>query len=248
MDNFIALDDVTLAFRVYSTRGRSIKEAVVNALARRRYAKPYTEVTALRNVTLHIDNGQRVGIVGDNGAGKSSMLKVISRIYPPTSGRVRRHGFLVPLLEVGIGFNGELSGRENIYLTGAIMGFSRRDMARKVGPILDFSELHEFADTPVKYFSSGMQQRLAFSVATEIDPEILLLDEVFSVGDIHWVEKARQRMRALIDRSRILVLVSHQMELIEEYCNRCVWIRGGQMAVDGDPAEVVPAYRDSVAV
>jgi len=246
-ENFIAVEDVTLRFRVYSTRGRSIKEAVVNAIARRRYAKPYTEVTALRNVSLNITPGQRVGIIGDNGAGKSSMLKVISRIYPPTSGRVRRHGFLVPLLEVGIGFNGELSGRENIFLTGAIMGFPKREMIRKVGPIFDFAELHEFADTPVKYYSSGMQQRLAFSVATEIDPEILLLDEVFSVGDIHWVEKARARMRALLNRSRIVVLVSHQMALIEEYCNRCVWIKGGVVEMDGEPSKIVPAYRDSAA-
>jgi ABC-type polysaccharide/polyol phosphate transport system ATPase subunit len=246
-DNFIELDDVTLRFRVYSTRGRSIKEAVVNALTRRSYGKPSAEVTALRNITLRIDHGQRVGIVGDNGAGKSSLLKVIARIYPPTSGRVKRQGFLVPLLEVGIGFNGELSGLENIYLTGAIMGFSRREMARKVGPILEFSELAEFANTPVKYYSSGMHSRLAFSVATEIDPEILLLDEVFSVGDIHWVEKARARMKALIDRSRILVLVSHQMDLVEQYCNRCLWIRGGSIEMDAEPAAVVAAYRDSAA-
>jgi len=246
-DNFITLEDVTLRFRLHTTRTHSIKETAVNFMLRRRYGAPPVEVVALRNVSLHVRDGERLGIVGDNGAGKSSMLKVISRIYPPTSGAVRHKGFLVPLLEVGIGFNPELSGVENLFLTGAIMGLSRRQMAPQVDAILDFAELQEFANTPVKYYSSGMGQRLAFSVATQIDPEILLLDEIFSVGDIHWVEKARQRMQALIDRSRILVLVSHQMDLIEQYCNRAIWLRGGELVMEGAPKAVVAAYRDSAA-
>lgn len=245
-ENYLKLEHVTLRFCVYATRNRSIKETVVNRLLRRQYGRPDREVIAVRDVSLHVGDGQRLGIVGDNGSGKSSLLKVMSRIYPPSEGRVERRGFLVPILEVGIGFNGELSGRENIFLTGAIMGFSRREMARRAGPILDFAELHDFADTPVKYYSSGMQQRLAFSVATEIDPEILLLDEIFSVGDIHWVEKARHRMQELIDRSRILVLVSHAMDLIETYCNRAIWLRAGQIAAEGRPADVIAAYRASV--
>lgn len=240
---FIRLSDVSLRFRIYATQNRSLKETVVNVLLRRRYGKPSTEVQALRGVTLDVGDGQRLGIVGDNGAGKSSLLKVMARIYPPTSGRIERRGFMAPLLEIGIGMSGELSGIENIYLTGAILGLSRAEMKRRIDPILDFAELREHADTPVKYYSSGMAQRLAFSVATEIDPEILLLDEVFSVGDIHWIEKARVRMQALIDRARIMVLVSHQMDLIEQYCNRAIWMRGGQIAMDGSPAEVVAAYR-----
>ena len=246
-ERFIQLDDVSLRFRIYATQNRSIKETVVNLLLRRQYGKPSTEVQALRGVTLAVGEGQRLGIIGDNGAGKSSLLKVMARIYPPTSGRIERRGFLVPLLEIGIGFNGELSGVENIYLTGAIMGFGRAEMKQRVDPILDFAELREHADTPVKYYSSGMAQRLAFSVATEIDPEILLLDEVFSVGDIHWIEKAKARMQALIDRSSILVLVSHQMELIEQYCNRAIWMQGGRIAMDGPPPEVVAAYRGGAA-
>jgi len=244
-DHFITLADVHLRFRMYSTRNRSLKEVVVNTLARRRYGKPFTEINALRGVSLHVPHGERLGIVGDNGAGKSTMLKVISRIYPPTSGTVRYQGFLVPLLEVGIGFNMELSGLENIFLTGAIMGFSRREMERRVDSILSFSEMRDFADTPVKYYSSGMAQRLAFSIATDIEPEILLLDEVFSVGDIHWVEKAKSRMQALIDRSGILVLVSHDMKLIERYCTRAIWLHGGRIAADGKPAEIIERYRDS---
>lgn len=240
---FIRLSDVSLRFRIYAAQNRSLKETVVNVLLRRRYGKPSTEVQALRGVTLDVGDGQRLGIVGDNGAGKSSLLKVMARIYPPTSGRIERRGFMAPLLEIGIGMSGELSGIENIYLTGAILGLSRAEMKRRIDPILDFAELREHADTPVKYYSSGMAQRLAFSVATEIDPEILLLDEVFSVGDIHWIEKARVRMQALIDRARIMVLVSHQMDLIEQYCNRAIWMRGGQIAMDGSPAEVVAAYR-----
>jgi len=241
-DNFITLEDVSLRFRIHSAQARSIKETVLNYILRRKYGKPTTEVTAVKNVSLHIPNGRRLGIVGDNGAGKSSLLKIISRIYPPTSGRVRHKGFLVPLLEVGIGFNHELSGLENIFLTGAIMGFSKHQMAPRIDPIFDFAELHDFADTPVKYYSSGMAQRLAFSIATEIDPEILLLDEIFSVGDIHWVKKAQQRMRALIHRSSILVLVSHQMALIERYCDQAVWMRAGEIVMQGSPKEVISAY------
>lgn len=246
-DNFITLEDVSLRFRLYSTGARSIKESIINTLLRRKYGKPATEVTAVRHVSLHIPHGRRLGIIGDNGAGKSSLLKVVSRIYPPTSGRVRRRGFLVPLLDVGIGFNHELSGLENIFLTGAIMGFSRGRMARRITPILDFAELHDFADTPVKYYSSGMAQRLAFSIATEIDPEILLLDEIFSVGDIHWLEKAQHRMKALIDRTSILVLVSHQMNLIERYCDEVVWMQSGRIVRQGPPAEIVAAYRSAAS-
>ena len=151
------------------------------------------------------------------------------------------------MLEVGIGFNYELSGLENIFLTGAIMGLSRGQMAQRIQPIFDFSELGEFADTPIKYYSSGMAQRLAFTIATEIDPEILLLDEIFSVGDIHWMEKAKRRMQALIDRTGILVLVTHQMELIEEYCNRAIWMQAGEVVMDGEPREVVEAYRSTAS-
>lgn len=244
-ENYITLKNVSLRFKLYSTQHRSIKETFVNVLLRRNYGRPTREVTAVRDVSLHIPHGRRLGIVGDNGAGKSSLLKVMSRIYPPTSGTILRHGFLVPLLEVGIGFNPELSGLENIFLTGAIMGFSRRQMAGRVDPILEFSELREFADTPIKYYSSGMAQRLAFSIATEIDPEILLLDEIFSVGDIHWVQKAKQRMQSLIDRSSILVLVSHQMELIQKYCDWSIWMRAGQIVQEGPPAEIIPAYQAS---
>jgi ABC-type polysaccharide/polyol phosphate transport system ATPase subunit len=246
-DNFITVDDVTLRFRLYSTNSRSIKESFVNFLLRRKYGKPASEVVALRNVSLHIPHGQRLGIIGDNGAGKSTLLKVICRIYPPTSGRVFRQGFVVPLLEVGIGFNYELSGIENIFLTGAIMGFSRKQMAARVKPILDFAELQDFADSPIKYYSSGMAQRLAFSVATEIDPQILLLDEIFSAGDIHWMEKAQRRMQSLINRTSILILVSHQMELIKQYCNHVIWMKAGQIIKQGPPAEVVAAYQAGAA-
>jgi ABC-type polysaccharide/polyol phosphate transport system ATPase subunit len=240
---FITLHDVTLTFRRFSTQGRSIKESVVNFLLRRKYGRPAVEVTALRKVNLHVPCGRRLGVVGDNGAGKTTMLKVISRIYPPTSGRIERHGFIVPLLEVGIGFNHELSGRENIFLTGAIMGFSRRQMAQRVDPILEFAELQDFADTPIKYYSSGMAQRLAFSVATQIEPEILLLDEIFNAGDIHWMERAQRRMRSLIDRTSILVLVSHQMDLIKQYCDHAIWMKAGEIALQGPPDQVVAAYQ-----
>ncbi|MCB9854444.1 MAG: ABC transporter ATP-binding protein [Phycisphaerales bacterium] len=244
-EQHIHLDDICLTFRVHSARTFSIKETIVNYIARRQYTKPVAIVQAIQHLTLHVPHGQRLGIIGDNGSGKSSLLKVMSRIYPPTSGRVSVNGFLVPLLEVGIGFNPELSGTENIFLTGAIMGLNRKTMATKVDAIFDFCELREFADTPLKYYSSGMAQRLAFAVATEVDPEILLLDEIFSAGDIHWMDRAQKRMKALIDRTRILVLVSHQMELIERYCDRAIWMRKGEIVMDGKPEDLVAAYRDA---
>ena len=247
MQPFIRLQQAELTFRMHNQPGRSIKETALNLILRRRYARPAQLVHAIRGVDLHVQTGQRLGIVGDNGSGKSSLLKLISRIYPPTAGTVQTHGFLVPLLEVGIGFNAELSAIENIFLTGAIMGLSRKKIAPRTDRILDFAELDGFKNTPVKYLSSGMQQRLAFSVATDIDPQILLLDEVFSVGDIHWIEKARQRMKDLIDRTSILLLVSHQLELIEAYCNRAIWLRNGMIHADGPPAEVVAAYREQPA-
>lgn len=246
-ENFITLEDIGLEFHVFSTKTRSIKESVLNYVLRRKYGKPAHHVAALSGINLHISHGQRLGIVGDNGSGKSSLLKIITRIYPPTSGRVRCHGFLVPLLEVGIGFNTELSGLENIFLTGAIMGFSHRKMAKRVDQIFDFAELREFADTPIKYYSSGMAQRLAFSIATEIDPEILLLDEIFSAGDIHWMEKAQRRMRDLIDRTSILVLVSHSMELIQTYCDRAIWLEAGKLVMEGTPDQIVKAYSSAAA-
>lgn len=244
-ERHVTLEDVTMRFRLYSTRGRSLKETFINAVLRRRYTETPAEVTAVRNVSLRVKEGERVGVVGDNGAGKSTLFKVIAKIYRPTGGRVSHYGFLVPLLEIGIGFNPELSGEENIYLTGAIMGIGRKQMAAKVEPILDFSELRDFRNTPVKYYSTGMGQRLAFTVATEIDPEILLLDEVFSTGDVHWLKKAEQRMQSLIDRARIFMLVSHSMEQIQKYCNRVVWMQHGAIVADGPPAEVLPRYVSS---
>lgn len=241
-DLHVTLEDVSMRFRLYTTGGRSIKETVVNFLARRNYGPTHANIDALADINLHVAEGERVGVVGDNGAGKSTLFRVIARIYRPSTGVVRHHGFLVPLLEVGIGFNPELSGHENVFMTGAIMGLGRRQMARKVGAIFDFAELHDFRDTPLKYYSTGMTQRLAFTVATEIDPEILLLDEVFSTGDVHWLKKAEQRMRGLIDRARIFMLVSHNMEQVDKYCNRVLWLQKGRVVADGPPSDVLPRY------
>lgn len=244
----VTLDDVSMRFRLYTTGGRSIKETVVNFLARRDYGPTHADIAALADINLHVGEGERVGVIGDNGAGKSTLFKVIARIYPPSSGTVSHLGFLVPLLEVGIGFNPELSGHENVFMTGAIMGLGRRQMARKVDAIFDFAELHDFRDTPLKYYSTGMTQRLAFTVATEIEPEILLLDEVFSTGDVHWLKKAQQRMQGLIDRARIFMLVSHDMEQVKRYCERVIWLQQGRIVADGSPDEVVPEYMAAGAV
>lgn len=241
-EHHITLENVDMRFRLYTTGGRSLKETFVNFVMRRKYGPTFANINALDGVSLHVGEGERVGVVGDNGAGKSTLFKVIARIYPPTTGSVSHHGFLVPLLEVGIGFNPELSGHENVFMTGAIMGLGRRAMAEKVEAIFDFAELHDFRDTPLKYYSTGMVQRLAFTVATQIDPEILLLDEVFSTGDVHWLQKAEQRMKDLIERARIFMLVSHNMEQVQRYCERVIWMRKGKIVADGPPDEVLPDY------
>ncbi len=246
MNPYIRADNISLRFRLYRNRHPNIKETVIHWLRGKSQDNGVTEFWALRDVSLNFPPGDRVGIVGRNGAGKSTLLRVLSGIYRPTSGRVEQEGFLIPLFTVGFGFNGELTGRENILQAGAILGIDRKEMTRRVDSILEFAELEKFADSPVKYYSTGMAMRLAFTTATEVSPDILLLDEVFNGGDAGFQEKALARMRSLIERTKIVIMVSHSMELIEQFCNRAIWIRDGHAAMDGPPKEVIAAYLASI--
>jgi ABC-type polysaccharide/polyol phosphate transport system ATPase subunit len=238
----IELEDVALRFRLYNDRSPVLKQIIINKLFGRTPAPAKSEFWIYNGLNLLIDHGERVGIVGSNGAGKSTMLKMISGIYHPTTGLVRVNGRIAPLLELGAGFNPELSGVENIFLNGALLGFSHGEMAAKVERILDFAELKDFAHTPIKYYSSGMMMRLGFSVATDVVPEILLIDEVFSAGDAKFMKRARARMKALWDSSHIVVMVSHDLGLIKEMCERVIWLKKGKVEMDGDPATVCDAY------
>ncbi len=201
---------------------------------------------ALKDVSFQIDQGESVGLVGRNGAGKSTLLKILSRITRPSSGRVTVYEHIHSLLEVGTGFNTELSGRDNIYLNGSFLGMRVSEIRRKFDEIVAFSEVEQFIDTPVKYYSSGMFVRLAFSVAVHLTPEILLLDEILSVGDVSFQEKSRHKMKQLLGGGATIVFVSHGLQAVSEICNRALWLDRGVLCMDGRTADVLKSFRQSM--
>jgi lipopolysaccharide transport system ATP-binding protein len=202
---------------------------------------------ALRDVSFDVPKGQIVGVVGRNGAGKSTLLKILSRITEPTEGEVAIWGRVNSLLEVGTGFHPELTGRENVYLNGAILGMSRAEITRKFGEIVAFAEVEKFLDTPVKHYSSGMHMRLAFSVAAHLDPEILVIDEVLSVGDAEFQRKCMVKMSEVVKAgTRTILLVSHNLDTMERLCRRVYWLERGRVRACGEPSAVLAAYRTTV--
>lgn len=238
----IELLDVALRFVSYYDKHYSLKRAVLDLLLRREGQATVDEFWALRDINLRIEKGERVGVVGHNGAGKSTLLRLLARIYPPTLGTLAVRGTVAPLIEMGAGFNPELSGAENILLNGAMLGFSRRQMQDRTDEIFEFTGLREFADLPLKYYSSGMYSRLAFGIATQIDPDILLLDESLNAGDAAFLVKAKERIRSLLDRSNVVVVVSHDMKTLRELCNRGLWMKQGRILADGPIDEVIDRY------
>ncbi len=202
---------------------------------------------ALKDVSLEVHEGEVLGLIGRNGAGKTTLLKILSRITRPTTGWAEIHGRIGSLLEVGTGFHPELTGRENTYLSGAILGMSKREIAAKFDEIVAFAELEKFIDTPVKHYSSGMFVRLAFAVAAHLEPEILLVDEVLAVGDINFQKKCLGKMGDVARAGRTVVLVSHQLNQIRRLCHRVVWIDAGQIRQNGPTHEVVSAYESAMA-
>ena len=242
----IELCDVALRFVSYHDKQYSIKRAVLNLLLQREDPRPVSEFWALRGVNLRIGMGDRVGILGHNGAGKSTLLRTMARIYPPTSGTLSVRGIVAPLIEMGAGFNPELSGRDNIFLNGALLGFSRKEMAERLEGIWKFTELEEFADMPLKYYSSGMYVRLAFAIATEVEPEILLIDESLGVGDASFVDKAKARLKRVMEKSNAVVIVSHDMESLRELCTRGIWMDHGRVVDDGPIDRIIDEYIERV--
>ena len=198
-------------------------------------------------MTLRVDPGDRVGVVGMNGAGKSTLLKTISGIYKPHEGRLSVRGRITPLMELGAGFDPEQSGWRNIYLNGALLGFSPAEMKEKEPEIADFSELGDFLNMPVKYYSSGMFGRLAFSIAAMTEPEILMIDEVFATGDGHFVEKSTKRIQSMVERSSILIVVSHSADHIKRLCNRVIYLSHGRIVNDGPPDGILKQYQKDMA-
>ncbi|AMV39587.1 ABC transporter ATP-binding protein [Planctomyces sp. SH-PL62] len=247
MDPLIELRGVSLKFVNYSDKTYTLKRAFLELLLRRERQVPNSEFWALRDIDLRIRRGERIGVVGSNGAGKSTLLRLLAKIYPPTSGLLEVRGMVAPLIEMGAGFNPELSGFDNILLNGAMLGFSRKQMLAKVDGIHEFTGLREFADLPLKYYSSGMYARLAFGVATEIDPEILLVDESLGVGDATFREKAKERIRGVMERSHAVILVSHELSTLRELCDRGLWMHKGRLVGDGPIDEILDAYLESVS-
>ncbi len=213
--------------------------------ARTRKAEAATEYWALRDVNFSIRQGEVVGIIGRNGAGKSTLLKVLSRITEPTSGRIQLKGRMASLLEVGTGFHAELTGRENIFLNGAILGMSRIEIKKKFDEIIAFAEIDKFLDTPVKRYSSGMYVRLAFAVAAHLEPEIMIIDEVLAVGDAEFQKKCLRKMGDVAHAGRTVIFVSHNMQAVTRLCSRCILLNHGQVMLDGDSNQVANAYLNS---
>ena len=238
----IELENVTIKFRIYRNPFPSLKEWVINRVFGNARHDSFTEFFALNQINLTVKSGSRLGILGLNGAGKSTLLKTIAGIYFPHDGLVTVRGRLTPLMELGAGFDPDQTGRENIYLNGAMLGFSPSEMKKRELDIAEFSELGEFLDLPVKYYSSGMYGRLAFSIATMTDPEILLIDEVFATGDAHFVEKSSRRILDLVERSQVVMIVSHNLDQILKLCNRVVVLQKGVIVNDGKPAEMIDYY------
>jgi ABC-type polysaccharide/polyol phosphate transport system ATPase subunit len=242
----IHLDDVSVTFQVRSETRITFKEWLVRRLGRRTPTNPVIEVQALKNLDLDIREGERLGVIGHNGAGKSTLLKVLAGIYTPTSGKIAVQGHISSLFEISLGFEQDATGWENIYYRGYLQGETPQTIKAKVQPIAEFSELGSFLDMPVRYYSSGMKVRLAFSIATAIEPEILLVDEVLSVGDMAFHEKASQRMRDMMAKARLIVVVSHDLHSIAKLCHRVLWMDHGRVRMLGTPREVVDAYIKSV--
>lgn len=239
MSTVVSLDNVSVEYRRATTKSRSIKQASVDLLKGKRKFQTFK---ALDGVTFEINSGEILAIVGRNGSGKSTLLKVISRVIPPTNGRIIVRGHVEPMIELGVGFNPELSGRENIMLNAAIHGRNPKIVRERVEGLIKWAGLEEVVDLPLRTYSSGMVARLGFAVATDINPDIVLVDEVLAVGDIDFMEKSRARMEKIMSEGSTVVLVSHDLETVRSLATRAIWIEHGKIKAQGDPSVVIDSY------
>lgn len=236
----ITLQDVSLQYRLITERRRSFQAHIINYVKGKRVEKK--TLWALRNISLDVHKGESLGIIGPNGAGKSTLLKVVSGVIKPSVGKVHTKGTIAPLIELSAGFDDELTGEENIFLNASILGFSRKEIEERFERIVDFSELRDFIGTPIKNYSSGMVARLAFSVATEADPDILIIDEVLAVGDARFKQKSKERILSFKDRGVAVLFVSHDMEQVKDVCNKVLWLDHGKIERYGDTHEIISEY------
>ena len=239
----INIENVSMKFNLGIEKEFSIKQAFVNFFSgKNKKKKKNEEFWALRDVNFNINKGEVIGLIGSNGAGKSTLLKVVSGVMKPTEGKVEVHGVISPMIELGAGFDGNLTARENIYLNGAILGYSKEFLDSKFDEIVEFSELKDFLEVPVKNFSSGMTAKLAFSIATIVNPEILIVDEILSVGDIKFQEKSKNKMMEMIKGGTTVLYVSHSLQSIKELCTRVVWLEHGKVIKIGDTKKICDEY------
>ena len=236
----IEISDVSMCFNLARERTDTIKEYVLKMAKRQLF---FDEFWALQNVSFSVEAGDSLALIGRNGCGKSTMLKVIAGVMSPTKGKVNVRGNIAPLIELGAGFDLDLTARENIYMNGAIMGYDRGFMNAHFDEIVDFSELKDFLDVPVKNFSSGMLARLGFSVATVVEADILIVDEVLAVGDAAFQKKCEQKMNTLLSGGTTLIFVSHSGEQVKKLCRKAIWLAHGQVQQEGASAEVYDAYQ-----
>jgi len=239
-NNIVEVNNVSMRFNLAKEKVDSIKEYVIKLATRKLF---FEEFWALNDISLRVERGEILGIIGYNGAGKSTLLKIIAGVMKPTKGSVSVTGTMAPLIELGAGFDMDLSARENIYLNGAILGYSRKYINNKFDEIVDFSELHDFIDIPVKNYSSGMAARLGFAVATITEPDILIVDEVLGIGDIRFQEKCEQKINAMLKRRATVIMVSHSITEIEKMCDRVLWLEQSRFKMLGETKEVCAVYR-----
>lgn len=239
----IKINNVSMRFNLGIEKNFSLKLFFIN-LFKKKEKKEKKEFWALKDVNFEIQKGEVIGFVGRNGAGKSTLLKVVAGVMKPTKGVVEKYGNICPMIELGAGFDMDLTARENIYLNGAILGYQKEFIDQKFDEIVEFSELRDFLDVPVRNFSSGMVTRLAFSMATVVEPEILIVDEILSVGDIAFQQKSESKMRSMIKGGTTVLFVSHDIKQIRELCNRVVWLDNGQIKMIGDTKKVCDEFQN----
>lgn len=239
METMIKVDDVSMMFNLSSERVDNIKEYIIRLVKGKLM---FSEFWALKNISFELEKGDSLGIVGLNGSGKSTLLKLIAGVLKPTKGTVFTGGGIAPLIELGAGFDEDLSAAENIFLNGSILGYSREYMQERFDDIIEFAELQNFVEVPLKNFSSGMKARLGFAVATMNVPDILILDEVLSVGDYKFQEKSFQRTQEILDSGATVLFVSHSVEQVRKICKKAIWLQNGEMVMYGTSEEVCNAY------
>ena len=234
----VSFDNVVQRFRIIQERPDTLREA----FAKFRRRTSYHDFEALKHVSFQVAEGEMVGIIGRNGSGKSTLLKIIAGVYIPTSGEVAVNGSIAPLIELGAGFHHELTGRENILLNGLLLGLTKRDVLKRESQIIEFAELGDFIDVPVKQYSSGMYMRLAFAIATEVDPDILLIDEILAVGDGEFRRKCFERIEQFRTLGKTILFVSHDLSSIRQFCDRVLLLHGGELIDDGSTDFVISRY------